>query len=409
MCCIAGALGAALAGAGSANAADCGGLLQPPCPPPSPPSDGAGQIYGFNDSGLFNSQIPRAQYLGKIDDSGAALQRTGLDWQYYERTQGDFNEDFWAKHDQNYNDLKARGIKQVIVLIGTPYWALTADGKGSSNPNGSRRCEPPTDNRYPQCYAPPDVRDPTIKAAWESFVRKVVSRYPEAAAVEVWNEPNIDSFWFQPQNPELYADLLAATYEAVRQVDADMPVVSGSVSNYTGPNTEDDTAYDSFLRTVYREAGAGSFTALGWHSYPCNRRTEPYAAQLARDVRVVRELKAEFGDTAKPMWLTETGATTGSFSDANCGLSFSETQQRDALGAILDWAKAQNATSHDLPVVITHQLFNSKNRVIISQGSVDGESEFGIVAYSYNYVTNQTTIRDKPAYLVVRCKFLSTC
>jgi hypothetical protein len=368
----------------------------------------AGQRYGFNDNSLWNPEVPRDVYLAKLQDSGAKYLRSGINWQWYEPQYKVFNSSFWSIYDRNYADALATGVRQIIILMGTPYWALTADGRGATSPDGTTfRCD---SNNSSQCFAPPDVDRATVRTEWQAFVRKVTARYPKAAAIEVWNEPNIQWFWLQKQDPPLYGRLLAATAKAIRQVNPAMVVLSGSTSNFQGPNTTWNTAEDSFLRTEYSVAGKASFDAIGWHSYPCKFSWEPPTAQLQRDIVRMRGVRHEFADDTAPLWMTEVGATTGGGSAGGCGGGqFTESQQASVLGQSLDWAKRQNARNHDLPIVVVHTLMNPKSRVVISVSNGDGEGEYGVVAYSYNGVTKQTRIRNKPAYPVVRCKIHGTC
>jgi hypothetical protein len=310
----------------------------------------------------------------------------------------------WARLDQNYRDLLKIGVRQVITLITTPYWALTLAGRGAQSPDGSFRC----DGSSAPCVAPPDIRNPLVRIEWQHFVREVVARYPQAAAVEVWNEPNVQGFWLQPQNPRLYARLLKATTTAVRQVSPTMPVLVGSLGGFVGASTMWNTAADTFLADVYRDAGRASFNAIGWHLYPCNngQSIEEQGAYLLSALRGVRNA---FNDSNKPLWLTETGFTSGSGANATCGGgSYTEQQQAELLGETLDWAKAQDAGG-DLPVVLVYSLFDVASRQVLTIDNPDGASEYGVVAYHYDPLSGESTFLDKPAFAAVQCRFTSAC
>jgi uncharacterized membrane protein len=383
-------------------------VLQPECPAsPTAPVYGAGQTYGFNDNAFGSPEIPRRTFLDKLQDAGGKYIRSTISWQWYEPQPGVYNESYWSFYDRNYADMQARGVRPVIILIGTPYWALTPAGRGATSPDGSSfRC----DGTNAACVAPPDVDRPDVRLAWQSFVGKVVHRYPNAAAVEVWNEPNIRWFWLQAQDPALYGRLLAVTATAVHQAKPTMVVLNGSLANYFGSDTYENTAADSFLRTVYTVGGKASFDAIGWHSYPCNYPNEPRTSQLQRDIKRVRAVRNAFHDNATKLWMTEVGVTTSGGSQSNCGGGeFSEKQQARILGDVLDWTKWQNAHYHDLPVVLIHTMMNSESRASITMANSNAQAEYGIVAYSYHATTKQTTIQNKRAYPVVRCKIHGTC
>jgi hypothetical protein len=113
-------------------------------------------------------------------------------------------------------------------------------------------------------------------------------------------------------------------------------------------------------------------------------------------------------DPNKPFWVTETGISSADVA-SNCGQKFNDAEQQLGLAYALDWFKQQNATNGDVPVVIVHTLFNTKNRLLINLNTGDKETEFGLVAWSRNLLTGVAATQDKAAYPTVRCKFKGTC
>src|SRR5207253_438635 len=103
-------------------------------------------------------------------------------------------------------------------------WALTAQGQGASK--GAFLCA--DNNNATQCLAPPDVRNATISAHWEMFLATLSYIMPNAK-FEIWNEPNIDWFWLQPQDPQLYGLMLKIGAHGVHRGSPTATVVSGSV------------------------------------------------------------------------------------------------------------------------------------------------------------------------------------
>jgi hypothetical protein len=365
-----------------------------------------GQQYGFNDNSLTNKQLPRATVLAKLQDAGAHYLRQPMSWQFYEKQPGVYSATFFTQHDRDYNELLARGVHPVIMLLGTPNWAVSPLGRGAASPDGNFRC----DNSSAPCLAPPDISRSQVLTQWQHFVRVVANRYPKAGAIEVWNEPNIQSFWLQPQDPALYAHLLQMTMTAVRQVNSSIPVITGSTANFYGTNSSTNTAADDFLRTVYKTVGASAFNGIGFHYYACSTSASDVTERANRDISWLRQVRNDFKDTSKEFWLTETGATSSGNENANCGAgAFTEQQQASALGTILNWAKSQNSARGDLPVVLVHTLFISRSRTVINKPLKAGHYEFGVVAYSYDSTTDHTTVQNKPAYATVRCKMLSSC
>ena len=411
---VAGVAFGALSAGSTAALAACNGPLQLHCvrpntvqaPADTAPVPSSGQQYGFNDNGLYNQKIPRNVFLDNLQNSGAHYLRHTMSWQDYEPRPGVYDATFFTHPDRDYNDLLARGIQEVIILIGTPSWAVTTFGRGARSADGHFRC----DGSNSPCIAPPDINRAQVMTQWQHFVRVVTARYPKAAGIEVWNEPNIQAFWLQQQDPVLYAHILAATSQAAHSVNAKMPVLIGSMANYYGSTTTSTTRTDTFLRTIYRTVGATAFNAIGWHYYPCDDNATEQKARASRFLDGLRAVRDAFHDTSKPFWLTETGATTSGKERANCGQgAFTEQQQSNYIGTILNWTKSQNAQHHDVPIVLIHSLYNGQSRRVISQPNGAGNDEYGLIAYAYDDTTRRTTFQDKAAYQTARCKMHATC
>ena len=358
----------------------------------------SGQRYGFNDSALVAGPVGRDNFLAQLRDSRATLHRGNLNWAGWEFDRGQYSDAFWNRPDRDYRDELNQGVRQIITLLGTPYWALTDKGKGSSDPTGRWHCD---GTRGSTCDAPPDVRDPSIRDAWMNWVRAVVTRYPQAAGIEIWNEPNLRWSWFQDQDPDLYALMVKSAAEAVRSVDSQMPVLTGGMGPYLGTNTTQITSYETMLNRIYDIAGASSFDAISWHSYACNRSSDAYYHDaVKKHLDKYRDIEQRHFDSGKALWLTETGAPTGSAQSGACGTSFTEAGQRAALTDLLGWLGQQQAQFHDVPVVLVHSLFD---------WAPDGSSgeRFGTVAWTQD--SSGVHFRQKPGYAVVRCFFGGPC
>lgn len=77
-------------------------------------------------------------------------------------------------------------------------------------------------------------------------------------AVEIWNEPNLGQFWnLDDTYGEAYVTMVKAVYYAVKEVDPNMPVVAGVVSDSGGPK----------LSTYYERNLAWYMDAVAFHPY----------------------------------------------------------------------------------------------------------------------------------------------
>lgn len=129
---------------------------------------------------------------------------------------------------------------------------------------------------------------------------------------EVWNEPNLPSWWPNP-DPILYGRVFESALSGVRSIDAAIPVVSGGV-------TIDEPSY------LFKMARSGSLRAasgVGVHPYrkdthvstsPTYRRTYISPEMYANDVVVTKKYLASQGVTA-PLWNTESGYSSAFFVD----------------------------------------------------------------------------------------------
>ena len=133
------------------------------------------------------------------------------------------------------------------------------------------------------------------------FVREAVGRYRGVIDHwEIWNEPNI-FFWSGPR--EMYADLLAAAYRAVKEANPDAQVLGCSTAGID----------QDFIRLVM-DAGA-PFDILTIHPY----RGHLDDAVFIEDLRRVRRLVTTPEGRERPVWITEMGwpSQVGGVSERN--------------------------------------------------------------------------------------------
>jgi hypothetical protein len=118
-------------------------------------------------------------------------------------------------------------------------------------------------------------------------------------AWQVWNEPNLAIDWEPSPNLGAYVALLRATYHAIKRLDARAIVVSAGM-----PFTSAAQA-SSTLAHMYRLGARNVFDALAVHAYSAT-----VSGAIARLV-AARNVMNRFGDTHKPLWLTEWGWAGG--------------------------------------------------------------------------------------------------
>ncbi len=128
-------------------------------------------------------------------------------------------------------------------------------------------------------------------------MRTVVTRYGRRLPVlEVWNEENADGFR-GVSNPTNYLAVLRRTHETVKRLDPEIRVAFGGTA---GVPLE-------FIEEVYRLGGAKWFDIMNVHPYSHPERPE---GAMDAQIEKLRALMERYGDTQKPIWITEVGWPT---------------------------------------------------------------------------------------------------
>jgi hypothetical protein len=152
---------------------------------------------------------------------------------------------------------------------------------------------------------PDDPASPPARAAtFAAFVGALVRRYgprgsfwaerPDLPRIpvrawQVWNEPNLTSYWSVQPFARGYVRLLRAARRAVRAADPGAQVVLAGLPNRSW----------TALRAVYRAGGRGGFDAVALHPFTGPPRF------VMKIVRLARRETVRAGDARVPIWLTE--------------------------------------------------------------------------------------------------------
>lgn len=151
-----------------------------------------------------------AAALTKAVATGAKYARKGIYWDTIETSPGVFN---WTQTDSWITAMESRGFAMIITVV----W----------------------NNRDYEDIWDRAIVTPAGRTAYANFVALLATRYAGKNIVwEIWNEPNLRSFWHEtPENKsntdamaEEYTELVKVAVPAMKSANPNCRVVAGSIS-----------------------------------------------------------------------------------------------------------------------------------------------------------------------------------
>jgi hypothetical protein len=193
-------------------------------------------------------------------------------WPWIEPNRGEWQ---WAVADRLIQLAADHRVEVVLPLGLSPTWA------------SARPAEPSAYGHPGFAAEPADLDD------WRRYVETVVSRYAGRVHVyEIWNEPNLASFY--TGDVAQMVRLCHLAYNIIKRVDPAAQVVSPAATTMDGVPW-----LDRFLAA----GGAGCFDVVGFHLYVWPGAPEAIVPLVAR----IQEVLAARGVGDRPLWNTETG------------------------------------------------------------------------------------------------------
>ena len=299
-------------------------------------------LFGFNDDAIRAGLITPEKDADLTARAGANVHRVTVDWRWVEPQRDRYD---WAIYDDIYRAMMARGVKPLLVLIFAPEWSW----------KGDHDC-----TQFGQdCRFPPNPRN---DSEWREMAALLARRYPQAAGIEIWNEPNLASFWGPAPDPRRYADLLRQAHGAVKEANPSMRVIGGSMNNVQTA-AGGDVPMGEFTRALYSHGAKGAMDALSLHPYPLSPNDFSFMLENLEEVRSARD---KAGDEETPLWVTEIGlSTTGALEQ---GGALSEDQQARGLVALLELLDGMD----DVEAVVIHTLLDRQG------APTDVEAGYGV-------------------------------
>jgi hypothetical protein len=297
-------------------------------------------LYGLNDQSYFlRGSQPRVG-LSATEDLfahrlvGSGLVRMTLMWGWMAQTRDSID---WTEADRAYCVFVNAGIRPILAIMGAPKWAVL----------GGQLCDR-------VCFSPPDPSyDPDLRR----FAELAAIRYPQAAAMESWNEPNLRYFWHSPYpggpgpDPARYVEVMRAIYEGVKSGNPSTTVVAGALSDVEGGAPDaPDMDLGQFLSGMYDAGARRWMDAVSFHPYPWGG-AGAVPDRFHNALKTVRSTVAA-RDPGRRLWADEIGAGI-SVADGD----FTEAEQSAEL---LRYYRELDA-SDDVDVVIFHSLIDDNH------------------------------------------------
>jgi hypothetical protein len=324
----------------------------------------AGQLRGVQLTPNFAFMVPPygqsdAEDAREIDATcglGADLVRVGVSWPTLEPDgSGRPNMDYVAKLDTLMRERNRCGIQVIMELAGIPAWD-----------NGQRPpLDPPTDGG----------------SAFRRIVSWLLTRYPDLAALEVSNEPNLSTFW--AGSPADYAQLVNAAVAAKRDVGSGTQILAGAL--------EGDGAAD-YLRRLYASGMRGE-DGISIHPYSttCAPLCKPFTNPALRSspfrssIEGTHLAMVQAHDPAQ-LWLTEFGFSTCPAAPVCLG----ESQQ-----AAWDAKSVRIAACY--PYIAGYTVFNLRD--------LNVPATWDTTAWDFHFGLMRSDFSPKPAYGAVQTAF----
>lgn len=139
---------------------------------------------------------------------------------------------------------------------------------------------------------------------WKNFVRQEVRANKNTIFFwEVWNEPDVDLFWYG--TPEEYLLLLKESYKIIKEENPDAKVVVTLDAFF-------DKIAGDFSHRVLELGGGDYIDIISFHPYGAN----PYIQEeiVNKSIIMEKEMLAKYG-SRWPLWVSEIGQPTSEVSE----------------------------------------------------------------------------------------------
>jgi hypothetical protein len=229
---------------------------------------------GYTDSAVIAT-------IKKMADAGIQWYRGGVSWLFLESTQGVNSTSLLNREDLIYSTLQSYNIKEYFQLGSVPQWA-------SSEPDSS-------DYYY---YPPKNLSD------FASYVSFVGRRYQ--GKITYWEFGNEEDWASWMGTLAQYTECLKIFHDTLKVIDPNNKIILGGLAGdgdtiWWAPN--DPRSKNHALQQLYEAGAKNYFNIMNLHGYP--------PTDIIKNITTCYSRMAHYGDSLKPLWITEIGQSTG--------------------------------------------------------------------------------------------------
>jgi polysaccharide biosynthesis protein PslG len=156
-----------------------------------------------------------------LDDLGIKWARVQTGWAKTEKEAGVYN---FAWLDEIVDKLLARGVTPWLSFsYGNPVYTKNMNTGSNISPN-YKDC-----NEFGVGFPP--VHTQEERDGWQNYVRATVKHFRDRVDhYEVWNEPDLLSFWQCGPKAEQYVDLVRLTADPLREAQPEAKLIGGAIA-----------------------------------------------------------------------------------------------------------------------------------------------------------------------------------
>jgi hypothetical protein len=245
----------------------------------------------------------------------------------------------WRKYDWFINECAPKYGLKVLALLNSGILSDTDPAYSVA-----RLLDPPDG----QGSDPNDGTNNYIRA-FRDRARGIADRYgPNIAAYEIFNEPNVNAefgritnFQFQEITPERFANLMVVTYERLKELVPETPVIMGGLAPGSPAENPNRTPPD-YLSYMYGSSWVQDFYKNGPHysgtPFPFDGvALHPYyntTDEISAHISAMHQIMLNWGDPYSKIWITEVGFRAQPPQSADSAPSPSELAQLDLLEGV---------------------------------------------------------------------------